>query len=401
MSWAISLLAVAGVIGCLLAVRSWWRGRWARNAGVPGPAPNVTGAPELQLSLGRRAYLWPVRLVVAGLVAGLVISLSTLSNAAAWDPGQVWQVIAFYGGAGLLVAAGGTAMGFVLHRRRLIVTMSAKGIALRRRKSQAFIPADAVHAVGLRWPIDDPTWTVWYDSEAAPGVNAVTTVQNAATSQAMVTLFHDRSLPRGWLEAVYAATEEILGADWRVLDDQNHEVPRPVSDALLRVDHILIDGEGRYRNERGGTLLAQTCGRLAKLRTGGASFFATNPNKARRTVVLRDPHARTVLIINRASTTFGRERIHVLDVTGQHIGRIRGRHEFSFHSGDGTPLGRAHRTADRFVLTDVRGDEAGSLRIKSSADNSRMWLTLSSASAEPLRVLALALPIAVRLTRQS
>lgn len=72
----------------------------------------------------------------------------------------------------------------------------------------------------------------------------------------------------------------------------------------------------------------------------------------------------------------------------------------SLRSDDGTPLGTVRQDGGRYVVTDTTGREAASLRTKSKADNSRMWLEFSPECPEPLRPLALALPIAVRITRQ-
>jgi len=305
-----------------------------------------------------------------------------------------------YGGGGLLVGLAGVIWAFTVHRRRLIVTIRADGIALRRRDDEATIPSGAVRAVGLTWPISDPVWTTWYDPAAAPGIDAVTKVGRHGGQEAAATLLRDRSLPAGWLGAVHAATTEILGGAWRVLDERGQEVPGPPPRALFDADRVLVDGEGRYRDERGGALLAQACGTLEKKSTEGASFWAVNPNKGRRSIVLRDPHARTVLIINRLSRTLRRERVAVLDADGNRLGELSGRGRMSLRSADGTPLGTVHDDGGRYLVTDTAGREVAVLRTKSKADNSRMWLEFGTECPDPLRPLALALPIAVRFTRQ-
>ncbi|QKW33606.1 hypothetical protein HUT06_05820 [Actinomadura sp. NAK00032] len=395
-----ALAAVAAAVAVVLAARLWWRARWAGQAGVPRRAPGAKGAPELQVTLGPRAYRWPFALAVAGPAVGLLICATTLPNGDAWESGAVTGPLVFYGGGGLLVGLAGAVWALTVHRTRLIVTISGDGIALRRRDGEATIPSAAVRAVGLTWPISDPVWTTWYDPAAAPGVDAVTAVGRRGAQEAAATLLRDRSLPAGWVEAVHAATFEILGGGWRVLDDRDREVPAPPPRALFEADRVLVDGEGRYRNERGGALLAQACGPLAKRSTGGASFWGANPNKKRRSITLRDPHARTLLLVNRSSRTLGKERVTVLDAGGNRLGELSGRGEMSLRSAGGAPLGTVRRDGGRHVVLDTAGREAASLRTKSKADNSRMWLEFAPDCPEPLRPLVLALPIAVRLTRQ-
>ncbi|MFA1537737.1 hypothetical protein [Actinomadura monticuli] len=395
-----ALATLAAAVACAVAARVWWRRRWAGRAGVPRRTPGAKGASELRLTLGPRAYRWPFALAVAGPVVGLALCASTLPNEEAWESGAVAGTLVFYGGGGLLVGLAGAVWALAVHRGRLIVTISGDGIALRRRDGEATIPSGAVRAVGLTWPISDPVWTTWYDPAAAPGVDAVTKVGRRAPEESAATLLRDRSLPAGWLEEVRAATTEILGGAWRVLDERGQEVPGPPPRALFDADRVLVDGEGRYRNERGGALLAQACGTLERKSTQGASFFAVNPNKKRRSIVLRDPHARTVLVLNRSSRTLGGERMTVLDADGNRLGELGGRGRMSLRSADGTPLGTVRQDGGRYVLTDATGREAASLRTKSGADNSRMWLEFAPGCPEPLRPLALALPIAVRITRQ-
>ncbi|WP_346044944.1 hypothetical protein [Actinomadura chokoriensis] len=393
-----ALAVLLAAIAFPLVVRVWWRRRWAARAGVQQWAPGSKDQQELQVTLGPRAYRWPVGMAVAGPVVGLLIVASTLPDAMAWGSGVPMSTALFYGGGGLVVGLAGLIWALHVHRTRLIVTMGSDGVVLRRRDAEAALPASGVCAIGITWPISDPTWTLWYDPAAGPGIDTVTKVEQHG-HEAAATLLRDRSLPVGWLEAVRTATE-ILDAAWRVLDDRGQEVPEPPRRALFEADRVLVDGEGRYRNERGGALLAQACGPLVKQTTEGASFWGINPNKGRRSIVLRDPHARTLLIINRASRTLGKERITVLDSDGHRLGELSGRGTMSLRSADGTPLGTARQDGDQYAVTDATGREVASLRTKSSADNSRMWLEFSHECSEALRPLALALPIAVRLTRQ-
>ncbi|MEU5991313.1 hypothetical protein ABZ806_20285 [Spirillospora sp. NPDC047418] len=394
-----ALAVLFAAIAFPLVVRVWWRKRWAGRAGVPRRAPGVKGAPELQVTLGPRAYRWPVGVAVAGPVVGLLIVASTLPDAMARGSGVPMSTALFYGGGGLLVGLTGLIWAVHVHRTRLIVTMRSDGVVLRRRDAEAVIPASGVCAVGITWPISDPTWTLWYDSTVESGIDALATVERRG-HEAAATLLRDRSLPAGWLDAVQTATTEIVGGAWRVLDDRGQEVAEPQQRALFEADRVLVDGEGRYRNERGGTLLAQACGRLVKQSTGGASFWGINPNKGRRSIVLRDPHARTLLVVNRASRTLGKERVTVLAPDGHRLGELSGRGNMSLRSADGAPLGTVRQDGDQHTVADSTGREVASLRTKSSADNSRMWLQFSPDCPEPLRPLALALPIAVRLGRQ-
>lgn len=395
----VPLAVLVAAVALPVAVRIWWRRRWAGRAGVPRRSPGAKGAAELQVTLGPRAYRWPVGVAVAGPVVGLLIVASTVPDAMAWGSGIPMRTALFFGGGGLLVGMVGLIWAIYVHGTRLIVTIRGDGVVLRRREAEVMIPASDVCAVGITWPISDPAWTLWYGSAAGAGVDTVAEVVQRGR-EAAATLLRDRSLPAGWLEAVHAATKEIVGSAWRVLDDSGQEVPEPSRRALFQADRVLVDGEGRYRNERGGALLAQACGRLVRRSTEGASFWGINPNKGRRSIVLRDPHARTLLVINRASRTFGRERITVLGSDGHRLGELSGRGAMSLRADDGAPLGTVRQDGDRYVVTDTTGRRAASLRTKSSADNSRMWLEFSPECPEPLRPLALALPVAVRLSRQ-
>jgi hypothetical protein len=347
------------------------------------------------MTLGRRAYRWPFRIFLSALTAGLLISLSTRSSAAAWEPEKARQVIAFYGGGGALVALAAALWAWAVHRNRLVVTIGEKGVRLRRRKQEADIPLSAVEAVGITWPVTDPVWTIWFDPEAAPGVGAVAKVEDGS-----VALLRDRSLPAGWADAVQTATTEILGACWRVVDDEGEEVEPPPPDALAKADRVLVDGTGRYRDERGGALLAVARGRLAGPPRGRSGFFPLSPGRGRRKIVLRDPCARTLLVLKHSSSPFGRGRLRVHDADGRLLGVLRGRHEPSFHATDGTLLGSARQAGGRLVVTGVDGRESATLRTKSDAGDSRMWLHRSPSAPEPLRTLLLALPAAVRIARQ-
>ncbi|GAA1891610.1 hypothetical protein GCM10009736_69840 [Actinomadura bangladeshensis] len=46
----------------------------------------------------------------------------------------------------------------------------------------------------------------------------------------------------------------------------------------------------------------------------------------------------------------------------------------SLRSADGTPLGTVHQDGDHYTVIDADGQVVATLRTKSSADNSRMWL---------------------------
>ncbi|MFI0404858.1 hypothetical protein [Actinomadura sp. 3N508] len=394
----LALAMLAAPIGAMVGARMWWRRRWGGKAGVPQRKQGTKGAPELQITLGARAYRWPFGLAVGGPAIGLLISASAFTND--YPKEAVPRTLVFYGGIGLLVGLAGIAWAIRMFRNRLIVTIGEDGIVLRRREDEATIPSSAVHAVGLTWPLTDPVWTTWYDPAMAPsGIDALTKVGRHA-EEAAATLLRDRTLPAGWLEAAHNATTEILGGTWRVLDDRGQEVPEPPPRALFDAGRILVDGTGRYRNERGGALLAQACGWLKKKSTGGASFFSVNPNKASRSIALRDPHARTVLIINRLARTWGKERLTVLDADGKRLGQISGRRALSLRSADRTRLGTVRDRGGRFAVEDTAGREAASLRTKSQADDSRMWLEISPDCSDSLRPLVLALPIAVRVIRQ-
>lgn len=355
--------------------------------------------PELKITLGRRAYRRPVGLSLAGLALGLVFSLATMPAGEAWTPGLDRRVIVFCGGAGVLIALAGALWALVLHRSRLIVTIGEKGLVLRRGEKEAVVPAAAVDAVGITWPVGDPVWTVWFDPEAVAGVGAVAKV--GADGRA-ATLLRDGSLPSGWLPAVRAATTGTLGAGWRVVDDAGAEVPPPPADALSKADRVLVDGTGRYRDERGGGLLAIACGRPAGGPEARSGALPLASDRGRRTVVLRDPHAGTLLVFKRTSRLPGRDRLRVLDADGRLVGEVRGGHEPSFHAAGGMFLGAArHAGGGRYVVTGVDGRESASLRTESGADDGRMRLTRSPSAPAALRTLTLALPIAVRIARQS
>ncbi|MGP4025678.1 hypothetical protein [Actinomadura sp. 3N407] len=349
--------------------------------------------PGLKITLARRAYRWPLRFCLTALTAGLAVSLSTLSGPEAWEPEEARRTIALYGGGGVLAASAAALWAFIIYRTRLVVTIGEQGLVLRRRGNEATIPADAVDAVGLVWPVADPAWTVWFDPGAAPGVDAVTKVEGRAA-----TLFRDRSLPPGWIEAVHAATTGTLGAAWRVLDDEGDEVGRPPGGGLPRADRVAVDGRGRYRGERGGALLAVACGRLAERPADRSGVLARGGG--RRAIVLRDPHARTLLVFRRASTMSGRGRMRVFGADGRLAGEIRGGHEPSFHTADGMLLGVTRRTGDRYVVTGVDGRESASLRTGSGAGDDGMCLERSPSAPGTLRTLTLALPMVVRITRR-
>src|SRR5690606_6051733 len=161
--------------------------------------------------------------------------------------------------------------------------------------------------------------------------------------------------------------------------------------ALLRADHILVDDDGVHRDEHSGALLALACGR---------------PLPGGRTVVLRDPHARTLLVFRRgrpgsalggvsppaaspAADLGGRRgppfrlrgppprtalvfrkgrpwsaRVRVYRPDGSPVGELRGAQEPSFHTPDGTLLGTTRRTGDRHVVTGVDARESASLQHK-------------------------------------
>ncbi|TMR02704.1 hypothetical protein ETD83_11855 [Actinomadura soli] len=360
---------------------------------VPPPSRSQ---PELRVTLGRGAYRWPLRVCLAALTVGLLISLSTRAGGgAAWAPGEARRAIAVYGGGGALIALAAIVWAIVIFRNRVVVTVGEKGLVLRRAKQQAVIPADAVHAVGIVWPVADPVWTVWFDTEAAPDVGAVAKMDGDA-----VALHRDRSLPSGWLPSVRTAATETLGTAWRVLDDKGEEVEQPRADALAKADRLLVDGTGRYRDQGGGALVAVACGRLAR-RGPGPARFRRNPDRGRRTIVLRDPHAGRLLAFRKTSRLAGGGRMRVFDADGRHLGTIKRLREPSFHAAGGTLLGTTRRHGDRHIVTGVDGRESASLRTKSGADDGRMWLERSRSAPDLLRTLTLALPMVVRLARQS
>ncbi|MFI0481235.1 hypothetical protein [Actinomadura sp. 9N215] len=356
-----------------------------------------TVPPELRITLGRGAYRWPLRVCLAALAAGLLVPLSMRAGGGAWEPDEARRVIALYGGGGALVAVAAVLWALVIFRNRLVVTIGEKGLVLRRGKRRAVVPAAAVDAVGIVWPVADPVWTVWFDPEAAPEVGDVAKVEGGAA-----TLLRDRSLPSGWLPAVRAAATESLGVRWRVLDDEGEEVARPPADALARADRVLVDGKGRYRDQGGGALVAVPCGRLAR-RAAGEGRFRREPGRGRgrgrRTIVLRDPHAGRLLAFKKTSwLTGGRMRVYGAD--GRLIGVINGSREPSFHTAGGMLLGTTRQDGDRHVVTGIDGRESASLRTGSGADDGGMWLERSRSAPDPLRTLTLALPMVVRLARQ-
>ncbi|MFI0408796.1 hypothetical protein [Actinomadura sp. 3N508] len=357
-------------------------------------APPSRSQPEVRVTLGRGAYRWPFRVFLAALTAGLLVALSTRTGGAAWAPGEARRVVTIYGGGGALIALAAAGWAFVIFRSRLVVTIGEKGLVLRRAKNQVVVPADAVHAVGIVWPVADPVWTVWIDTEAAPDAGAVAKVDGDA-----ITLHRDRSLPSGWLASVRTAATETLGAAWRVLDDTGEEVEEPRPDALPKTDRLVVDGAGRYRDQGGGAVVAVACGRLATRGPGPARFRRT-PDRGRRTIVLRDPHAGRLLAFKKSSRLAGGGRMRVFDADGRHIGTISRLREPAFHAAGGTLLGTTRRHGDRHVVTGVDGRESASLRTK-GGDDGRMWLERSRSAPDLLRTLTLALPMVVRLARRS
>ncbi|TDB98759.1 hypothetical protein [Actinomadura sp. 7K534] len=334
--------------------------------------------PALTITLGRNAYRWPLRICLTALTVGLAVSLSTLTGPGARAPEEAGRAIAGYGGGAALIALAAAVWAFAIYRDRLIVTIGRDGLTLRRRGREATIPAGAVEAVGITWPVADPVWTVWFDSEAAPGVGAVTKIDGRAA-----VLLRERSLPQGWLEAVHATATETLGACWRVLDDEGREVDPLPRDALREADHVVLDGEGRYRDDRTGALLAVACGPTAE------SPGLPPPG---RTTVLRDPHARPLLEF-RGGLAGGRVRVFLAD--GRPAGEIRGSQEPSFHMPDGTLLGTTRPAGGRHVVTGVDGRESATLWSKGGDGGVRLRLERSPSAPDPLRTLALALPMAV------
>lgn len=357
------------------------------------PPPSVPPQ-ELRVAQSRSAYRWPLRLCLAALAFAALVAVSARS--APWNPGDAPRVVLLYEGGGVLVALAAVAWAVVMFRNRLVVTIGGKGLVLRRGRAEASVPVSALEAVGIAWPVTDPVWTVWFDPAAAPDVAAVTKVDGRAAA-----LLRDGVLRPGRLDAVRDASTATFGVPWRVVDDAGEDVPPPAADALTRADRVIVDGRCRYRNERGGALLAVACGRLVKQATARNGFVALNPDRGRRTIVLRDPHAERLLVFERTSRLRGRGRMRVLDADGRLVGRIRGSHEPSFHSADGTLLGTTRGDGGRYVVTGVDGRESASLRTKSGADDGRMWLHRSPSAPDALRALTLALPMVVRIARQS
>ncbi|WUI03414.1 hypothetical protein OHR68_16900 [Spirillospora sp. NBC_00431] len=353
---------------------------------TPPSATSASVPPELRITLGRGAYRWPFRVFAAALAAGLLVPLAARTGGGgAWEPGEAGDVTVLAGWGGALVAVAAVLWALLIYRARLVVTIGQQGLVLRRGKRRAVVPADAVNAVGIVWPVADPVWTVWFDTEAAPDAGTVAKVEGDAA-----TLLRDRSLPSGWLPAVRAAVTENLGARWRVLDDGGEEVPRPRADALAKADRVLVDGRGRYRDQDGGAIVAIAQGR--------------------RTIVLRDPHAGRLLAFTRASRLTGRARVRVLGADGRLIGVVNGSREPSFHTARGMLLGSTRQDGDRHVVTGVDGRESASLRTKDdgdgdgdgdgNGDGGRMRLERSRSAPDPLRTLTLALPMVVRPTRK-
>lgn len=351
--------------------------------------------PTLKITLRRSAYRWPLRVCLIALTTGLAVALSTLSGPEAWDPEAARRTVAVCGGGGVFAAVAAAVWALMIYWTRLVVTIGDEGLTLRRGMRKAIIPAGAVDAVGLIWPVADPALTVWFAPEAAPGVASVTKVEGRAAA-----LFRGRSLPPGRLRAARTATTESLGAPWRVLDEEGAEVERPPADALPRADRIVVDGMGRYHDRRGGALLAVGCGRLSRRPADRPRVLAPDRGAGHRTIVLRDPHARTLLVFRRAARLPGRHRIRVLGGDGRPAGLVIGGDEPSFHTVDGMLLGTTRRTGGHYVVTGVDGRPAGSLRTGDGADEGGMRLERSPSAPEPLRTLLLALPMVVRMARQ-
>ncbi|RKS73643.1 hypothetical protein BZB76_4345 [Actinomadura pelletieri DSM 43383] len=340
---------------------------------VPSPSPPAPSgaAPVSRVTLGRGAYRWPFRVALAALVVGALAAPSSRTAAI---------------GVGALLALAAAVWAFLIHRDRLVVTLADTGLVLRRGAEEATIPVGAVDAVGIVWRGTDPVWTVWFDTGAAPGVDAVTTVEGDAA-----VLLRDRDLPAGRLPAVHAAVTEHLGLRWRVLDDTGEEIDPPKADALARADQVLVEGvlvngglakgAGRYRDERGGTLLAVASGRGR--------------------VVLRDPHAARLLVFRRTPLPARRKVVRVSDADGRFLGTVRGSQEPSFHTPSGMLLGTTRRHGDRHVVTGIDGRESASLRTVGDPGDGRRRLERSPSAPEPLRTLTLALPLVVRSARRS
>ncbi|GAA4396726.1 hypothetical protein GCM10023088_79470 [Actinomadura verrucosospora] len=324
------------------------------------------------MTLGARAYRWPLRVLTAAPAAGAALLLAARPGTGPLDPESARRPLLLCGGGCLLAALAALIWAARLHRARLIVTIGEQGVTLRRSGREAAVPAGAVEAVGIRWPVDDPVWTLWVDPERAPGVEAVAEVDGNA-----VTLLRGASLPSGWLPAVRTATADRLSAAWRVVDDEGREVPPPAAGALAGARRIVVDGAGRYRDRDGGAVLAVACGR-----------------RGRRTIVLRDPHAAALLVVRGPSRLPGRDRVRVLDADGRPLGFVRGLREPSFHTAGGMLLGTTRATGDGRVVTGVDGRRSATLRIIGDAE-ARVELERSPSAPDPLRTLVLALPVAI------
>lgn len=326
------------------------------------------------MTLGAHAYRWPFRVMLAALAAGAALVLATRPGSGPFEPDEARQVLPLYGGC-LLAGLAAVLWAARIHRTRLIVTIGEKGVALRRGSRRAAVPAAAVEAMGIRWPVGDPVWTLWLDPEQAPGVETVAEVDGRA-----VTLLNSGSLPSGWLPAVRSAAADALGAAWRVVDEEGEEVPPPAEGALARARHLVVDGGGRYRDRRGGTVLAVACRR-----------------RGSRTTVLRDPHAAALLVVRGPSRLPGRDRVRVLDAAGRPLGFVRGPREPSFHTAGGMLLGSTRATGDGHVVTGIDGRRSATLRIGGGdGGEARVELERSPSAPDPLRTLVLALPAALR-----
>ncbi|TYK44912.1 hypothetical protein [Actinomadura decatromicini] len=328
------------------------------------PPPSVPPQ-ELRVAPGRRAYRWPLRIGLAALALAALAALA--AQIGLWDADDALQVVILLG----IGASAAAAWAAVIFRTRLVVTIDAKGLVLRRGGARASVPVSALDAVGIAWPVADPVWTVWFDPAAAPGVAAVTKTEGGSAP-----LLRGRLLPPGRLDAVRDAATGTLGVPWRVVDDAGEEVEPPPPNALTRADRVTVDDRGRYRSERGGALLAVACGR-------------------RRTVVLRDPYAAPLLVFKRPP--LGGDRMRVLDADGRLIGRVRGSREPSFHAADGMLLGTTRGDGGRYVVTGVDGRESASLRRARAegGDDGRWRLHRSPSAPAALRALTLALPMLV------
>ncbi|WP_149258550.1 hypothetical protein [Actinomadura sp. K4S16] len=338
---------------------------------VPPPA---VPPPGLRITLGARAYRRPLGLLLAALAVGAAALPAARSGLGSWEPESARGALLLCGGGCLLASLAAVLWAVRLHLTRLVVTIDAEGVVLRRSGREARVPAGAVDAVGIRWPVSDPVWTLWLDPERAPGVEAVAPVDGKA-----VALLRDRTLPSGWLQAVRTATAETLGAAWRVVDDEGEEVPPPAAGALSRAPQIAVDGRGRYRDRDGGAVLAVACRR-----------------RGRRTVVLRDPHAAALLVVRGPSRLPGRDRVRVLDPAGRTLGFLRGPREPSFHTAGGMLLGSTRETGGGLVVTGIDGRRSAALGTGGEGDRDEVRLERSPSAPDPLRTLALALPVAFR-----